>query len=160
MPACRTTEQMKKYLESRVLKEPVDNGCWLWRGLLTKQGYGLLKWTRPGLPIQTRAHRVAFAAYHGEPGCLHVCHRCDNPACVNPDHLFLGTPADNMADRDAKGRQPKGIKNGSAVLTEAQVREIRRLVAGGMSMTDTASHYGVNHATVWRVVNGKGWKHI
>ncbi len=158
MPALRTDEQMKKYLESRVLKEP--GGCWLWQGPLDNVGRGKLEWRRAGVPTVWRAHRAAYIVFKGDLGNLHVCHTCDNPSCVNPDHLFLGTHLDNMADRDAKGRQPKGIEQGNAVLTEDQVREIRRLVAGGMSMTDTASHYGVNHATVWRVVNRKGWKHI
>lgn len=160
MPACRTKAEVQKYIESRVL--PVPGGCWWWLGPVTKNGYGLLSWERPGLPRLYRTHRVAFTAYHGEPGSLHVCHTCDNRTCCNPDHLFLGTHADNMADRNVKGRQAfqKGESHGGHVLTEAGVLEIRRLVAGGMTQKDVASIYGVCRATVGHIITGIRWPHI
>ena len=138
----------------------LPDGCWIWLGLVTRNGYGRLSWNRPGLPGLRRAHRVAFAIFKGEPGSLCVCHKCDNPGCCNPDHLFLGTNADNMSDRNAKGRQAKGVGNGTHKLTVDQVLEIRRLVAGGMTQSDVASHYGVTRRLVNFIINGKLWTHI
>jgi hypothetical protein len=151
---------MKKYLDTMVLKVP--GGCWVWLGLLDKYGYGHLSWRRPGQPVLGKAHRAAFIVYHGEPGSLHVCHSCDVRNCLNPDHLFLGTNAENMADKVAKDRQAKGTKNGCAVLTEAQVLDIRRsYVRGGLvTQAELGAMHGVNQQTVSAIVNGKQWKHI
>lgn len=162
MPALRTKADIQKFIESRVFKVPVDNGCWLWLGPVDPKGYGILDWSRPGLPRLQRAHRVAFAVYNGEPGTLHVCHTCDVPACCNPDHFFLGTNADNTADRTAKGRQAKGEENGNRSLTEAEVLEIRRTyVRGGLlTQEDLASRYGVARSLVSYIVNNKLWKHV
>lgn len=88
--------------------------CWLWTGTHLRNGYARLHYARR----QLLAHRVAWELTHGEIPTIEgtddrgtcVCHRCDNPSCVNPDHLFLGTHVDNMADRDAKGRQTRGVR--------------------------------------------------
>jgi hypothetical protein len=158
LPAVRTKEQVQKYIESRVLKVP--GGCWLWFGRVSPKGYGRLSWRRPGMQKLSLAHRVVYAIFKEEPGSLCVCHKCDNRACVNPDHLFLGTHEDNMADMVKKGRQSKGIQRPSAVLTEEQVQDVRRLVAGGMMQKDVASHYGVTRQLVNYIINGKLWTHI
>jgi hypothetical protein len=163
MPALRTKAGIQKYIESRVFKVP--GGCWLWLGPLDRStGYGELKWRRPGASPVRRAHRAAFVVYHGEPGSLFVCHTCDVRSCVNPDHLFLGTPADNAADRDAKGRQAKlkGIEHGNAVLTEDQVHEIRRIyVRGGLlTQAEVGAMYGVDRSLISKIVHRKQWPHI
>ncbi|MFQ2843648.1 HNH endonuclease [Mycobacterium gordonae] len=112
----------------------------------------------------TGVHRVAWILEHGEiPEGLGVLHRCDVPNCVNTRHLFLGTSAENNADRDQKGRHvaPRGSsRNGAAKLGEYQVIEIRDLLAQGLSQRGIAARYGVQQATVWRIATGKGWKHV
>lgn len=155
----RTVEQVRRHIESKVLKEP--GGCWIWQGRLTKEGYGSLQWNRPGLPRLSNAHRIAFAVYNGEPGSLYVCHKCDVRACCNPDHLFLGTHADNAADMVSKKRQARGMGHGRRSLTEDQVREIRKLYVPGVNThAEVASIYGVSRSIVSRIVSNKLWPHV
>lgn len=100
-------------------------GCWLWTGARHPQGYGFIK-RKDG--TQLRAHRVAYELAYGPiPPGLQVCHRCDNPRCIRPGHLFLGTARDNAADMVAKGRAARnaGERNGGALLTRPQVVQIR-----------------------------------
>ena len=135
--------------------------CWLWMGALTAAGYGTIQWEGK----QWLAHRISYIlafgsipegdGYHGT--C--VCHRCDNRACCNPAHLFLGTQADNCADRDAKGRHRcgRGERHGMAKLTWLEVQEIRYLSAQGVSGKILANRYGVSAATVSEIINRKIW---
>ena len=134
------------------------NECWNWRGATNSSGYGMIK--VGGKMVKT--HRFAYQNWRGDiPDGMFVCHKCDNPACVNPLHLFLGTPADNMADRDAKGRQAKGEAHGCAKLTEADVVTIKnRLANGGETQTAIAAEYGVSKPAISRINTGKQWRDL
>jgi len=96
------------------------------------------------------------------PKGMFVLHRCDNPSCVNPKHLFLGTQADNVQDRDVKGHQkgPFGESHHSAKLTEKDVREIRRLYSQGLPVIGISRRLGHPYDCVWGVTSGKTWKHV
>jgi hypothetical protein len=134
--------------------------CWEWRGCKNPGGYGKIAYA--GGPVL--AHRVAFMLEHGrwpEPGCLHSC---DNPACVNPAHLFEGTPADNAADRGAKGRtragKVRGSRHGSAKLTERDIPVIRALVLwSGFTKAEVGREFGVGEQNIGRIVRREIWRH-
>lgn len=135
---------------------PDPSGCILWTGRGTPDGYGLL--TKSGKTYKT--HRFAWEAVNGPvPPGLCVCHRCDTPACVNPDHLFLGTHAENMADRDAKGRQVarKGIGHPQAKLTVVDVIAIR---AATGCYRDIGIRHGITATSVMRIKKRENWAHI
>lgn len=138
--------------------EIIPNSCWLWTGGTTTEGYGqfTIGYKRH------RAHRVAYARWKMLfPEELYVCHACDNRVCVNPAHLFLGTAADNIADRDAKGRQAVGEANGRAVLTEEQVLAIRaEYAAGDTSQRALGRKYGVEKTAIRRAVHRATWAHV
>ncbi len=139
--------------------------CWEWTVTLSSTGYGQI---RIGPRIGGRlflAHRVAYALEHGmAPSdiALHVCHRCDNPKCVRPSHLFLGTAADNMADMVAKGRYSdrprlRGEAHPMARLTEDKVRAIRNSTG---DQREAAKAFGCSQGTVHLIRKGKIWRHV
>jgi len=109
-----------------------------------------------------RAHRVAWELKKGRPipdgQC--VLHHCDNPLCVNPDHLFDGTHADNVRDRDGKNRQARGVQHGQSKLTDDDVRQIRRDSADGMTQREIAKKFGVSQRAIFFVLRGVTWKHV
>lgn len=131
--------------------------CWPWLGRRGHHGYGAFS----VVAVAFKAHRVAYWLAGGvEPGDLSVCHRCDNPPCCNPRHLFLGTQADNNADMDAKGRRSRGSKHSSSKLTEAAVLEVRALLAEGLTHRAIAARFGVCHAVVGCIARGTTWSHV
>ncbi len=101
-------EKAKKFIDERCIPEP-NTGCWLWTKYTLSAGYGLSSHQQKSW----LAHRLSYAAYFEDPGGLFVCHKCDTPSCVNPNHLFLGTHQENMDDAAVKGRMPCGNRNGS-----------------------------------------------
>lgn len=137
------------------LPEP-NSGCWLWLGsIIPTTGYG-----RIGLRSEP-AHRASFEAHGGAiPAGLVLRHRCDNPACVNPDHLEPGTHADNVADCVRRGRNARGSRNRHAVLDEEQVAAARARLAAGASQAAEARRLGVSHGIVHRIANDRTWKHV
>lgn len=146
--------------EGMYTPEP-NSGCWLWLGAPTFRGYGEIKvWITDKIKRSQRAHRVSWTLFRGPipPGMV-VCHHCDNRACVNPDHLFLGTQLDNVRDMIKKNRQvnPVGTRNSSAVLTESQVLEIRD---SNEPQGVLAARYGVCDANISAIKTRKSWKHL
>lgn len=134
-------------------------GCWLWTASKRTSGHGNFKVGRRAIPAQ----RVAYELCVGPiPEGLFVCHKCDNPPCVNPEHLFLGTHADNMRDKVAKGRQsaPKGEKHRLAKFTDAQVLEVRALYSGGADVLELADKYHVDDMTMCNLLRRKTWRHL
>lgn len=129
--------------------------CWPWKAYRLKKGYGQLQRTEGGTQL---AHRIAFELTHGPvpPGML-VCHRCDNPPCCNPAHLFLGTNDENMADMARKGRASRqyGEAHGLCKLSDDQVREIRRRFAAGEAKRKLGREFGVRHSHIRAIVTGQ-----
>lgn len=179
------TQQQQQRFWAKVAA-PNTAGCRLWIGCRNDAGYGFFRHER-----RVRvAHRLAWMLTRGEiPSGLLVCHSCDTPACCNPEHLFLGTNADNRRDCVAKGRtncargdangarlhpetRARGVHHGSrthperlrrgeactlAKLTDAAVRIIR---ASSDSQRSLAKRFGVSQATIWNVINSRGWSHV
>ena len=151
---------MKKAVADRIaatVEPDLNSGCWLWNGYLGDR-YGRI---RVGGRL-TKAHRASWEAHRGPvPLGMHVLHKCDTPACVNPAHLFVGTPTENMADMIAKGRDRRlpGSLNGQAKLTEADVREIRSL-KGLMFQWQIAERFGVTQVQVGNILRGASWRNL
>lgn len=143
---------------SRVRK---TDHCWTWLGAIKKGGYGHMVF----LGKLTSAHRIVWSIVNGDiPHEMHVCHTCDNPSCVNPSHLFLGTHQDNMRDRDSKGRcgafgALSGELNHQAILTSRQASEIRALSRlGVMTAKDIGAIFGVSEGCVYGIKYGRIWR--
>lgn len=135
--------------------EKKESGCWEWVGYRDKHGYGWRYWE--GRDWMT--HRLVMKLLgHKLSRSIWVCHRCDNPPCCNPDHLFLGGPKENIDDKVSKGRQSKGAKHGMAKLTGAQVEEIRaRYAAGGVTQKQLALEYGISDGQISYLVANKSY---
>lgn len=130
-----------------------SSDCWEWTGAKKPTGYGLCTVKRK----IHRAHRLSYEMAYGPiPDGLCVCHRCDNPSCVNPDHLFLGTIEDNMRDMVSKGRNSdrRGAKNAMAKLNSGQAAFIR---SSNMRQSWLATMFGVSNALIHNIKNGRHW---
>ena len=156
-----TAEQEARFW-AKVEKAGPDE-CWMWLRYTNTAGYGKVRINKIG----HYAHRLAWSISSGRevPCGLCVCHRCDNPACVNPGHLFLGTQAENLADMVKKGRQgrhgrAKGEANGSSKLTDGAVRGILESVSKGETLLSIGERYGVTKATVWKIKERRAWRHV
>ena len=143
--------------QNRICRERrLDNGCIEWTGFRDKWGYGRVK--RAGKCMF--AHRASWEEHRGAiPAGMFVCHSCDNRACINPEHLFLGTALDNVKDMDAKGRCPRapGEVNGRAKVNAETVRRIRAL-KGVMTGVEIAPMVGLSKTQVYNILGGKQWR--
>lgn len=132
-----------------------ESGCWNWKRSKDKNGYGYIK--RKGVRTQ-KAHRAAYEIFNGSinDGLL-VCHKCDNPSCVNPDHLFLGSDVDNVKDRTVKGRGVRGSMHHLAKFTDEQVLIILQSNETPVMLAET---FSVHRNDIYNILNNKTWKHI
>lgn len=137
-----------------------ENECWIFLGNKDKDGYGIFT---HGRGKQLRAHRASYE-FHKKTSAfgLLVCHTCDNPSCINPDHLFLGKPKDNTQDMIRKGRKAniKGSIHPSAKLDEIDVIAIKKQRLLGKKLKEIADQFGIAFQTVSEICKGKTWKHI
>ena len=153
---------MKPAGEKEFWAKTVKSGdCWTWRGCEKKSvGYGILM-RRKISQEPILAHRYAWFLTRGEwpKDGLFVCHHCDNKLCVRPDHLFIGTHADNQRDKIIKGRNkaPVGINHGMAKLTESQVLQIR---ASKKAVAKLAMQYGISDSTIYAIKSRELWGHL
>lgn len=152
---------MKNHFKSFWSKVDKSGDCWEWTACKDKRGYG--RFNQPKAFKTTLAHRIAYMISIGPvPPEICVCHHCDNPSCVNPDHLFLGTHRDNMIDAMVKKRLAplqtlRGIDNPKNKLTENQVLIIKQST---VPLRILAKEFGVGSSTVHRIRSGQSWKHI
>ena len=146
------------YVDKNGPIHPVHGQCWIW--ITARNGYGQMR-----LPGRiSRSHRISWEIHNGKIlRGLHVCHKCDNPACVNPDHLFIGTMSDNIKDMWSKQRQKlstsSGSKNGNSKLTEREVLRIRSL-RKRLKEKELARMFGVSRRTIERITLGYSWKQL
>lgn len=150
----------KKRFWDKVIKTNLDS-CWEWTATIDSCGYGRFGFRYKLLT----SHRVAWELENGPiPKDLHVLHKCDNPSCCNPAHLFLGTHQDNMKDRDKKGRAKggslKGENNPSCRFTEQQINEIRSMWENGIKQKIIAKKFKTSQPVISAIVNYKYWKHV
>lgn len=137
-------------------KVKITATCWLWQDHLDKDGYGTISLSS----IRMKAHRLFYRCFIGDiPYGMMVCHSCDNPACVNPAHLFLGTAKDNAEDRNEKRRQYMGDDHHLAKITAIQAHEIRELRTQGLTYEAIGKRFGVTKSCIYAVCKGKTWKH-
>lgn len=160
----------QKYCSKRCRIDPVSRffekisqvgnsiGCWIWIGTRAGSGYGALKVNNQ----MVSAHRFSWELHHKEKLTpeTYLCHRCDNPLCVNPEHLFKGNAAVNMADRDAKERQARGEKIRVSKLTAPQVSEAKKMLIHGVPQAKIAEALGVSQMAISMISQGKTWKHV
>lgn len=151
----------------RFVDKPDDLfACWLWTGAKANFGHGIINGGgNRGKAL--RAHRVSWELHYGPiPDGLLVCHHCDVPACVRPDHLFLGTKQENNADCARKGRydrvkRPKGSRHGMSKLTDDDVRQIRQIYLDAKpTLRSLAQQFGVSLQQIFQIVHRRSWRHL
>lgn len=159
-------ERLEKTAINLLSRISIDEstGCWDWQGYRRK-GYGFMS---VGSRLdqtkrQKPAHRLSYEIFVGNiPPGLMVCHKCDNPGCINPKHLFLGTNQDNVNDREQKGRNNHyfGESDPNAILTTRDVLDARKARTNGATFRGLAHQYGVHVNTITRAVKGATWAHL
>ena len=154
----RTT---KDRFDEKWIPEPTT-GCWLWIGAFNQYGYGVIYMGTGRGHVPNRAHRISWEIHRGPiPYGLCVLHRCDNPSCVRPDHLFLGTQSENVRDAVVKGRNARGSRIAASKLNEEDVRGIKALFhVDEMAPSEIAKHYGISINQTSAILRGQYWKHV
>lgn len=143
----------KNRFDSKIMPEP-NTGCWFWVGSLDQDGYGLFKIGG----VMHRAHRLSYRQYKGVvPKKMLVCHNCDTPGCVNPDHLFLGTHQDNTNDKMNKNRQPIGETHGAAKINRVTAQIIRETYKSGFKQQDIAKYFKLGQTHISRIITNQVW---
>lgn len=159
----RNRTASKEYKREAILKRVIkdDAGCWNWSAARDKNGYGKMS---SGSEYSKYAHRVSYDVFVGTiPKGINVCHKCDNPSCVNPEHLFLGTQKDNIHDMHSKGRGIKscewtwGEKHKNSKLTE---QDVIMIYGSDLSSRELANLLNVSSNLIVRIRAGKTWKHL
>lgn len=156
-------ETLKDRFEKSYNIDPVSK-CWIWQKHIDLRGYGKITFEHKSC----YAHRISYYLHNGYfPNELLVCHRCDNTSCVNPNHLFLGTTADNTHDMIKKGRSKfpmkgfnRGVTNPHAKLHDEQVKEIKIKLKNGFTCIEIAKLYNVSRLTISNIKRNSTWKHI
>lgn len=146
---------------AKVQKLSEPNGCWIWIASQSKDLYGKFKIFEQGKKVDIRAHVYSWQLFSGRPvpKGIQVCHTCDHPYCVNPNHLFLGTNKDNVDDMVQKERQARGEKCGNSILNAHQVKEIRELHST-MGTVKLSLKYNVSPSNISDIIYRRSWKHI
>lgn len=150
-------ELHKKFWERVATRE--GKACWEWKGSTHDFGYGLVRFWINGKQ-ERYAHRLSWYLHFGSLGDAFVLHECDNPTCCRPNHLFLGSHVENMADMRAKGRHPAGQRHPMAKLSTSQIEECRDRFQSGETLLSISRELGVSSATLHRAIYGKGWKGV
>lgn len=150
------TPEMIDRFWAKVDKRGPDE-CWLWTASLRPNGYGQFTWHYPNVVY---THRFSYELHTGiDPKSSMVCHSCDVRACVNPNHLWLGTQADNLADASRKGRLRRGEQH-SKLFREKDILEMRRLYDEGMMQSVIADQFKASRQTINDIVRRKSWRHL
>lgn len=133
------------------------SGCWIWTDFLNSYGRGVMC-----IDGKTEhASRISYRLFNGDfDKNLWVLHKCDNPSCVNPDHLFLGTPKDNSEDMVKKGRSAKGMRVGNSKLSDIDVIMIREAFSAGVPRMELIKRYNVSYTVITKVIYNETWKHV
>lgn len=157
--------EMERFLSKVNTDRPtmphMDTPCHVWKAKTDRHGYGVFVVVVDKKRVYRSAHRCAWILHrHDITSEVFVLHRCDNPPCVNPNHLFLGTAADNAADKVAKGRHPRGEQSASSVLTDKAVTEIRQRYARGETQLSLAQEHGVTASAISSAIRRQTWSHV
>jgi hypothetical protein len=167
--SCHLTSRLQKCLHLKMTDEQInlfwskvdkdcENGCWEWTAARNWFGYGVWGTNKGGNSL---SHRTAWSLKNGPiPKGIKICHRCDNPPCCNPDHLFSGTQKQNLQDCASKGRTSRGVNRKHAKLNEEKVREIITLNKSGLSQNKLAIRFMVTRSVIGDVVHRRGWAHV